>query len=127
MVVNIAFEIRVIQKFIRKEKQSRYISFVSSKKNRKKFIRELPHLRDLQWNLIGEVKSFEPAMISNNDSVQLCYVISEDNSVDGHTIDMSEVMALSNSGNAFILVFGEAEQVYYEGEPPFNRYFSKKL
>jgi len=125
--VNISLEIRVIEKFIRKEKQSRYISFVSSKKNRKKFIRELPHLKDLEWNLFVEVNSFSPEMINHFDPRQFCYVISEDSSVDGRRINVSESFSLTNSGNAFILVFGEVEEVYYEGEPPFNRYFSKKL
>jgi hypothetical protein len=125
--VNTTLEIRLIEKFIRKEKQERYVSFVSSKKSRKKFIRELPHLTDLQWNLFVEVNSFDPAMIDNYDRGQFCYVVSESTSVDGRTLLLSEATSLTNSGNAFILVFGEAEQVYYEGEPPFNRYFSKKL
>lgn len=123
--MNLTLEIRVIEKFFKKEKQDRYIGFVSSDKNRQKFIRELSHLRDLQWNLFDEVSSFNPKQIQRLESNQACYVISEDASVDKTFIAVDKIHELTDSGNAFILVFGEAELLYYEGEPPFNRYMSK--
>jgi hypothetical protein len=124
--MNLPLEIRVIEKFFKKERQDRYIGFISSDKNRQKFIRELSHLRDLQWNLFEEVSSIELGQIENQKFKKCCYVISEDASVDQTFIDFSEINKLTDSGNAFILVFGESEQLYYEGEPPFNRYMSKK-
>ena len=124
--MNLPLEIRVIKKFFKKEKQDRYIGFVASEKNRQKFIRELSHLRDLQWNLFDEVNSFEPSQIQGSKSNQGCYVISEDASVDRTFISVSKIHELTDSGNAFIVVFGEAEQLYYEGEPPFKRYMSKR-
>jgi exopolysaccharide biosynthesis protein len=124
--MDLPLEIRVIKKFFKKEKQDRYIGFVSSGKNRQKFIRELSHLKDLQWNLFEEVSSFYPKQIQGFKSNQACYVISEDTSVDQTFIAVDEIHELTDSGNAFILVFGAADQMYYEGEPPFNRYMSKK-
>jgi folylpolyglutamate synthase/dihydropteroate synthase len=125
--MNLPLEIRVIEKFFKKEKQDRYITFVSSKKNRKKFIETLSHLKDLQLDLFKEVNTFDPEQIANYNAAQACYVISEDSSLDQTFLAVENINELTDSGNAFILVFGEAEQIYYEGEPPFNRYMSKKL
>ena len=124
--MNVSLEIRVIEKFFKKEKQNRYIAFVSSKKNRKKFIQELSHLNDLQWSLFQELKSFDIQQIDLRLSKGNCYVISEDSSVDQSSIPLADIDKLIDSGKAFILVFGDAEQIYYEGEPPFNRYLSKR-
>ncbi|MGZ3912041.1 MAG: hypothetical protein ACXVBR_18285 [Flavisolibacter sp.] len=119
-------EIRVIEKFFKKEKQGRYITFVSSKRNRSKFIQELSHLKDLQWNLFEEVNSFDLKQITSYTPTQSCYIISEDSSVDQTSVTIGNIDLLTDKGRAFLLVFGEAEQIYYEGEPPFNRYISKK-
>lgn len=122
--MNLPLEIRVIKKFFKKEKQERYIAFVSSGRSRKKLLQQLSHLRDLQWNLFEEVNYFEPGTVAHIDE-QSCYVISDDPSVDQRSISISEANRLCESGEAFILVFGDAERVYYQGEAPFNRYFSK--
>jgi folylpolyglutamate synthase/dihydropteroate synthase len=125
--MNIPLEIQIIKKFFKKEKQDRYIAFIASMKNRTKFIQTLSHLKDLQWELFKEVNSFDPKQIASNTAAHACYVISEDSSVDQTVLLVDNIKELTDSGNAFILVFGEAEQIYYEGEPPFNRYISKKL
>lgn len=120
--MNKSLEIQVIQKFFQKAKQERYVGFISSEKKRKKFTQNLSHLKDLNWNLLQEVNSFPPTLIRN--SFTSCYVISEDASVDGTIVSADGINSLTNTGQASILVFGEAEQIYYEGEPPFNRYIS---
>jgi hypothetical protein len=125
--MNLQLEILAIQKFFRKEKQERFIGFVSSKKNRRKFISLLCHLRDLKWDLFQEVSSFDPDMVGNYTSNQTCYIISEDKSADQSYIPIDKIYSLENEGYAFILIFGEAEQVYYEGEPPDNKYISKRI
>lgn len=117
-------EIRIIKKFFKKEKQDRYIAFVSSINNRKKFLNELSHLKDLKWELFQEVRNFNLIQIANLNSNQLCYVISEDPSFDQSYIDITDINEILNSGKAMILVFGNADQIYYEGEPPNNRYLS---
>ena len=127
--MNIPLEIKVIQKFFRKEKQERYIGFITSGKNRRKFIKELPHLKDLNWEMFIEINSFNEAFISpvnkgKNQVGKSCYVISEDPSFDQTTIDINQVNRITGTGYAMIIVFGEADRVYYEGEPPYNRYLS---
>ena len=121
--MNIPLEILVIERFFKKDKRDRYISFISSKKNRKKFIQTLPHLRDLNWDLFNEVSCFDPGLVGVDSGS--CYVISEDASVDQTILSATDIDKFADSGQAFILVFGDARQIYYEGEPPFNRYISQ--
>ncbi|MDP4265362.1 MAG: hypothetical protein Q8941_22740 [Bacteroidota bacterium] len=119
--MNTALEIKVIEKFFTKAKHNRYAGFISSTKNRFKFIRELSHLKDLRWELFSGINSFDLSGVGSRS----IYVISEDPGYDGKTITRDQIVLLTDSGYAFILVFGEAEQVYYEGEPPGNRYISE--
>jgi hypothetical protein len=123
--MNVPLEIRVIEKFFKKEKQSRYINFITSEKNRNKFINQLSHLKDLNWELFQEVSSFDLSKVGNEYLSKACYVISEDDTIDGTNIAFEKVSDLMESGYAMIIVFGEADKIYYEGEPPYNRYLSK--
>ena len=125
--MNLSLEISVIEKFFKKEKRDRYIGFISSRKNRRKFIIELAHLKDLQWDFFKEVNSYSPELLSGKYLSQPCYVISEDASIDQTTVSLEKLPQLTNTGQAMIVVFGEADQIYYQGEPPFNRYISKIL
>ena len=52
MQMTIPLEIKMIQRFVSQNKQDRYIQFVSSNKTRHKFIRELPHFNDFNWQLL---------------------------------------------------------------------------
>ncbi len=122
-----AIEIQIIKKFFRLEKQQRYINFVSSSKNRKKFIEQLAHLKDLRWDLFTEVSSFNVSLISSQLRNLSCYVISEDPAVDGTLVPLEKISSLTDTGFALILIFGQGDQIYFEGEPPFNRYISNYI
>ena len=123
-------EIAVIKKFVTKDKQDRYIQFLSSNKTRKKFLNVLPHFKDFKWNLFEELSN-EHDILSKlqalNFKVNDCYVISEDSEIDEKILSIKEV--LNKIGGyrdyATILVFGNADMIYFEGEPPHNRYISK--
>jgi hypothetical protein len=123
-------EIAVIKKFVTKDKQARYIQFVSSDKTRKKFLNVLSHFRDFNWNLLEELSSEHDILDKLqrlNFKVNDCYVISEDSEIDQKIISIEKV--LNKIGGyrdyATILVFGNADMIYFEGEPPHNRYISK--
>ena len=124
--MNIPLEIKVIKRFFKKGKQERYIGFVSSVKNRKKFILELPHLKDLNWENFTEAPSIDIINTVVKGKADSCYVISESSAVDGSCLPIDQAIALTDNGFAMIVVFGDANQIYYEGEPPHNRYLSKK-
>jgi hypothetical protein len=128
--MNIELEIRVINTFIVKEKQARYIEFISSTRTRNKFIDKLSHFGDLQWDLFEEISNDDEILNrlkSLKPRIKDCYIISEDSKIDQNIFPVHE--AIKRIGgyrdHATILVFGNAELVYFEGEPPHNRYISK--
>ena len=124
-----SLEIQVIKKFVTKEKQSRYLQFISSQKSRSKFVFDLPHFSHFKWELLDEIYKNEAEEIklrlkAVNIKTKDCYVISENSDIDQQVLPFDE--ALPEIGNmATILVFGEARLIYFEGEPPKNRYISK--
>jgi hypothetical protein len=129
--MNQSLEIEVIKRFVIKEKQSRYIQFVNSEKTQDKFIFELPHFNHFKWEMFDELHKNEAAEIKEclhalKIKINNCYVISENPEIDQKIIHFEE--ALQEIGcMGTILIFEEARLIYYEGEPPKNRYISKIL
>lgn len=127
--MNLSLEIKVIQKYIVKDKQSRFIQFVSSEKKRDKFVSELPHFNYFKWELFDEVHKEEVQEIYRrlktlNIKRKDCYIISENPEIDQKILPLDEALE-ELGGMATILVFGDAEMIYFEGEPPKNRFISK--
>ncbi|SMB79803.1 hypothetical protein SAMN00120144_4226 [Hymenobacter roseosalivarius DSM 11622] len=128
---NLDLEIKVIQRFINKSKQARYIQFVTSSKNRPKFIADLSRVGFLQEGAFDKVMGIEEEVI--RQALQLhgiadstCYVISENARLDTQTLAISEALrATVGQGMGTILVFGNADLVYYECETRNIRYISK--
>jgi hypothetical protein len=131
MKQNVDLEIKVIKKFINKPKQDRYIQFVSSPKNRHKFIKDLSHFKFLKWDLFNEVKGSEEQIIlqalqKNSLSDKTCYVISKNSNIDKKTLNTREAISETvGYGMGTILVFGDADMIFFEGEPINSRYISK--
>lgn len=129
---NIDLEVAMIKKFIVASKQERYIQFVSSAKNRKKFIRNLAHFSDFNEKDIVLIPSnyFTEAYVlgklkQENIDTDTCYVISECTEMDTKTFDAET--ALSNTigiNLATIIIFGNANMIYYEDEGLKKRYLS---
>jgi hypothetical protein len=121
MAPNINLEIKVIEKFIDKAKQDRYIHFVSTNKNRRKFIKILAHFRHFKWDLFEEIKGHEKQLIlstlqQNKLPNQTCYIISENSNPDTKTLELEEAInetVYSDMGT--ILVFGDADVIFYKG------------
>lgn len=133
MEQNINLEAKVIQRFVNKDKQERYLGFVSSPKNRWKFTNELPHFQDFKWNLFelldkNEEVTILAALKRNNLHQKSCYVISFDPEIDTKEIDVSDAIAqIINYNMGTILVFGDAEIIVYGGEEVKSRYISKSM
>jgi len=131
MTQNIELEIKVIKKFINKDKQNRYIQFVSLHKNRHKFISDLSHFNFLNWNLFDDVNGDEGKIIinalqKNHVDCKSCYVISENVDIDTKTLGAKEAIKETvGSGMGTILVFGDAEMIFYECETMNTRFISK--
>jgi hypothetical protein len=55
-----------------------------------------------------------------------CYIISENSDLDTEVLDVSAaMMQIVGYGMATILVFGNADMIYFEDEGKNNRYISK--
>ena len=131
MAQNADLESKVIQQFIVKSKQDRYLQFVNSPKNRKKLIANLAHFRDLEEDAFDLVTGIEEdvvrqALTQQGISASTCYVISENARIDTLTLCLSEAMreTIGQQMGTF-LVFGNADALYYESETMKIRYISK--
>ena len=120
----------LIKKFVIKEKQDRYLTFLANDKNRKKFTKELFHFNDFNWNLFHEISGNEivSEMITNKikskKNISTCYIISADTNYDKKEMSVEEAITNALGIEGTILIFGNAEIIYYEGEPPNQRYIS---
>ena len=131
MTQNIDLEIKVIKQFVDKLKQDRYVQFVSSRKNRHKFIVDLSHFNSLQWDKFDKVNGNETEIImttlQKSKVLDLnCYVISENKEIDTKVLETkSAISQIVGYGIGTILVFGNADIIYYEGDKMNARYISK--
>lgn len=131
MAQNADLEIKVIKKFVEKAKQDRYIQFVSSTKNRHKFIRDLSHFNFFNWDLFDRIKKDEGYAIfealSKKEIVnKTCYIISENANIDTKILDIKTAISETvGYGMGTILVFGDADMIYFENETINTRFISK--
>ena len=124
-------ESKFIHRFIVKSRQERYLQFVNSSKNRKKFIANLTHFHDLQEDAFELVSGSKEAVVRQalarqGISADTCYVISEDSRFDTQTLGISEALC-ETLGHQMgtMLVFGDADVLFYESETMKMRYISK--
>lgn len=121
----------MINKFVNKDKQERYLDFMSKDKTRKKFTDELYHFKDFNWKMFREIPGNENerdalfAKLSGKKSIKTCQVISANSELDGKAFPIDEAIKNIVGQEATILIFGDAEIVYYEAEPFDGRYISK--
>ncbi|TGE14208.1 hypothetical protein [Hymenobacter elongatus] len=133
MASNISLEVKVIKRFVNKSKRDRYIQFVSSEKNRVKFIKDLSHFNFLEPSLFAPVNGIEEDVIltsteKNGVANTTCYVISENKKIDAKFLNTKEaISATVGHGLGTMLVFGDAEMIFYECETMNIRYISKKV
>jgi hypothetical protein len=122
-------EQKLIDKFVIKAKQDRYYTFLSKEKIRHKFTEELYHFRDFNWKLFREIpgNERESRIITvelEKRNISTCYVISVDPEYDGQFITSEEAVENILGTEGTILIFGNTDIVYYEGEAPGRRYIS---
>ena len=132
MTENTELEIKVIKKFVDKSKQGRYIQFVLSPKSRNKFISDLSHCNFFLWDKFEPIKGNEEQVIlqalkENGVASKTCYVISENADIDTKTLDTKKAISETvGYGMGTILVFGDADMIFFESETKNKRYLSKK-
>jgi hypothetical protein len=120
----------LINKFVAKDKQERYLGFISKDKTRKKFTDELYHFKDFNWKLFREIPGNENgrdlilAKLNKIKNIETCQVISANFDIDGKQFPIHEAIQNIVGKEATILIFGNADVVYYEAEPLEGRYIS---
>ena len=131
MNVNIDLETKVIRRFIDKTKQDRYIQFILTPKNRRKFTCDLAHFNYLMRGKFTELTGNAEYKIldvlqKNNIATKSCYIISEDINIDTKVMGVIEAIRKTvGYGMGTIIVFGDASMILYEGEDLKSRYISK--
>jgi hypothetical protein len=129
--MNIPLEIKVIEKYIVQDKQKRYIKFVSSKNNRFKFIKDLAHFKHLKWEQFDKIEGNEIEKVTSvvkliNPLISKCYVISENTQIDAKILSFDDALKETiGYGRATILVFGNADFIYFEDEELNRRFISR--
>lgn len=129
--MDLELEAKVISRFIVNRKQKRYITFIQAIKTRIKFTDELAHfssqLKDFEEIKGNEWKVLEEKLKSLGNPTE-CYVISENNEIDAKKLNIELALGKSiGRGFGTLVVFGEANMVYYEGEGPSDRWISKLI
>jgi len=129
-------EAAVIRAFVQRDKQERFLSFLASPKNRKKFTESLSHFRwfdqrfaaSLRWKVDQDPKltPWEKHLSGIENIVRLlkskgagpsCWVISEDPEIDGRELDLRAALEHVNGrqmGTVLSCVPGKL--AYFEGE-----------
>jgi hypothetical protein len=124
-------ERQVITRFLTPSKRDRYLHFVRSPKNRKKFVAELHSGHFFLAGVLEQVTGIEEQVIRQALSQcglasTTCYLISENAVLNTQTLPLREALRkVVGWGAATILVFGEAELIFVELEGLRNRYISK--
>ncbi|HEX2961619.1 MAG: hypothetical protein HF308_09945 [Ignavibacteria bacterium] len=117
-----------IKTFIIKDRQERYLSLVTSKKGRNKFLQDLPHSisNELDPKYVKGVNGSSKDIyekLKSKGAGKECYVISELSEIDGHVLSLSEALnQIIGRGMAAILICIDNKLAYFEGEEPNDRY-----
>lgn len=119
-----------VSKFIIKEKRERYLNFISKGKTRRKFTQELYHFKDFDWKLFREISSNESetalilSKIAEKKNIATCHAISANPEIDGRELPIYDALASFVGEEGTILIFGNADVIYYEAEPFDGKYIS---
>lgn len=132
MTNNFDLEAKVIQRFIIKKKQDRYLTFINSEKTRPKFINDLSHVDFLREDLFDKVEGNEYELIKQRikslGNLKDCYIISENQRIDKKRLDIDTALTETiGTDQGTLLVFGDAEILYSEAEGFNNRWISKQM
>lgn len=130
MPQNLALEVKVINRFSAKNKRERYLQFVTSTKNRKKFIADLHGGSFYDASMLERVTGIEEETICQalqqlGIATRSCYVISENTSIDTRTLELKDVLPkVVGWGAGTMLVFGEADLIFVELDGLKNRFIA---
>ncbi|MDU0372574.1 hypothetical protein ACFPAF_19390 [Hymenobacter endophyticus] len=130
-LTNIDLERDFINTYVVKNKRQRYLGFIESPKRRGSFLEMLYHGQDLDKRLFQDLRgsgTHESQSIRNRfenlKNADRCYVISVNGALDGQEMLLNEAVDRALGQEGTLILFGNGAGVYYEGEPPYDRYLS---
>lgn len=125
-------EEEIVKAFIVKERRERYLSLLSSAKGRKKFIERLSHGISNELDpsyahrTVSSAREIE-SLLKKKGAPETCYVISEDDDLDGKEIPLQEALEETvgyGVGTFISCVTGKL--AYFEAEDKGERYILEK-
>lgn len=124
-------EILFIKSFIIKERQSRYLNLISTKKGRSKLRGYISHFKDLQAIFCRQSPSYDKetfhSVLRSKGAIAVCYIISEHSDYDQKELSLDyAVEKLYNSGISYFMSCIPGRLVYYAGEDPKCSYFLER-
>ncbi|HYF03755.1 MAG TPA: hypothetical protein VEC36_10295 [Patescibacteria group bacterium] len=128
---NLAFEAKIIKRFVIEPKQERFLAFLKNDRTRRKFTEVLSQVNVFKEELFERIDGDEREVIRariEGLNVQSCYVISENEEIDQHRFDIETALKTvispwSDTGT--VIVFGGGEVVYLECEGMKNKWISR--
>ncbi|MDP4176387.1 MAG: hypothetical protein Q8933_20570 [Bacteroidota bacterium] len=117
-----------IKTFVRKDRQERYLSLVTSRKGRNKFLQYLPHTisNELDQKYVKGINGSSKDIfekLKSKGATNECYVISELSEIDGQVLILVEVLnQVLGRGMATVLICLDSKLAYFEGEEANDRY-----
>jgi hypothetical protein len=109
----------VIHAFVRREKRDRFLGFLATAKNRRKFTTSLAHFRWFDPRFASPAQGIEnvEGLLRSKGAGQTCWVISEDSTIDGKELELGAALEYVDGRQmGTILSCIPGRLAYFEGE-----------
>lgn len=118
-----------VERFVRKDRQPRYLALLASEKKRRKFIAQLAHFRDFDDRRVSLIPSYQQSatqileLLVQAGAADICYVFSEIGNLDQREMTLREALDATVASCMGTIISCLPEKLaYYEGERPGRRY-----
>ena len=118
-----------VERFVRKDRQPRYLALLANEKKRRKFIAQLAHFRDFDDRRVSLIPPHQQSasqilpMLVKAGATDICYVFSEVANLDQREMTLGEALdATVDSCMGTVISCVPGRLAYYEGERPGRRY-----
>lgn len=112
----------LIENFVYKERQDRYLNLIQTKTGRTKLRKYIAHFNDLDSSFlinVSHLQTFQDlySHLKSKGAADTCYIISEHSDYDGCSFPLFKgISYLFNSGISYFSSIIAGKLVYYEGE-----------
>jgi hypothetical protein len=125
-------EEELVKAFILPERRERYLSLLTSRKGRKKFLERLSHNVSTELDsrfahhIDGTAKAIEEKL-KKKGATDTCYVLSEDSNLDGREMPLADALEETvGYGSGTFLSCIPGKLAYFEGEDRGERYLLER-